>query len=87
MLNPRIEYHRSLYRYLEIERGRGVARLARALRMGRGGLLILGLLIAFPFSSHAQRRYPDLCALGGRGGGFPGLHVRSAGAGMWLGRR
>jgi GT2 family glycosyltransferase len=58
-LATRIEFHRSLYRYLEIERGRTVARLARGIRTARGAVLILGMAIVYGFSSNARRRLPE----------------------------
>jgi GT2 family glycosyltransferase len=58
-LATRIEYHRSLYRFLLIERGSGVARLARGLRTLRGGLLILGMIVLFPISASVRRRMPE----------------------------
>jgi GT2 family glycosyltransferase len=58
-LATRIEYHRSLYHFLVIERGAFVARLARGLRMLRGGLLILGMVVAAPISASVRRRMPE----------------------------
>jgi GT2 family glycosyltransferase len=58
-LVTRIEYHRSLYRFLAIERGWPVAHLARGLRTLRGGLLILGMIVMFPISASVRRRMPE----------------------------
>ena len=58
-LATRIEYHRSLYHFLVIERGALVARLARGLRTLRGGLLILGMIVAAPISASVRRRMPE----------------------------
>jgi len=52
----RIEFHRSLYRFLAVHRGRGVARIAAAVRFVKGVLsLLLGLLLA-PLSARQRRR-------------------------------
>jgi len=58
-LATRIEYHRSLYRFLAIERGPSVARFARGLRTLRGGLLILGMIVIFPISPSVRRRMAE----------------------------
>ena len=50
-LATRIEYHRSLYRYLARPRGAWVARLARAGRMLRSAFSIFGLALVVPFVS------------------------------------
>jgi GT2 family glycosyltransferase len=55
-LATRIEFHRSLYRYLELERGRSIAGCARGWRCLRGGILIILLTIAYPFSSAVRGR-------------------------------
>jgi hypothetical protein len=58
-LATRIEYHRSLYRFLVIEHGSAVAQLTRWLRTLRGGLLILGMIFVFPISSSVRLRLPE----------------------------
>lgn len=58
-LVTRIEFHRSLYRYLDLESGPGVARLAFCLRLLRGGLLTLVLTLTFGFSTDARRRFSE----------------------------
>jgi GT2 family glycosyltransferase len=58
-LATRIEFHRSLYRYLEIERGRLVARCARGWRCIRGGILIIPLEIAYPCSPRIRSRMSE----------------------------
>ena len=58
-LATRIEYHRSLYLYLEARAGKGVAEISRALRTLRGFLLILGLGVIYLFSPDARRRMAE----------------------------
>jgi len=58
-LATRIEFHRSLYRYLELERGRQIASCARGWRCLRGGILIILLTIAYPFSAGVRERMSE----------------------------
>jgi GT2 family glycosyltransferase len=59
----RIEYHRSLYRFLGARRGPGTRRLARGMRSLRAPVTVLGLALASPFSARARRRIPERAAL------------------------
>lgn len=59
----RIEYHRSLYRFLGARRGPGTRRLARGMRCLRAPVTVLGLALASPFSARARRRLPERTAL------------------------
>jgi GT2 family glycosyltransferase len=58
-LATRIEYHRSLYRFLEIERGLGTARIVRILRILRGSALLVVLALAYPLSASARQRLAE----------------------------
>jgi N-acetylglucosaminyl-diphospho-decaprenol L-rhamnosyltransferase len=58
-LATRIEFHRSLYRYLEIEQGRWTARWARATRGVRGAALVFGLAVLAPISSRHRRQLSE----------------------------
>ena len=55
-LATRIEFHRSLYRFLERRRGSTVARLARVTRVLRNTAVVLGLGILGLVSSRARTR-------------------------------
>jgi len=55
----RIEYHRSLYRFLRERRGGGVAGAAVAIRTLRGALTCLLLAIAAPISKRRQSRLAE----------------------------
>jgi GT2 family glycosyltransferase len=59
----RIEYHRSLYRFLELHRGVGTARAVRALRLLRNLLLLPALGLLAPFSARFRRRLDERAAL------------------------
>jgi GT2 family glycosyltransferase len=59
----RIEYHRSLYRFLGARRGPGTRRLARGMRSLRAPFTLLGLALASLFSARARRRLPERGAL------------------------
>jgi GT2 family glycosyltransferase len=52
----RIEFHRSLYRFLRLRRGPFVARLAVAARVFQGVLAVATLLVVAPFSARARVR-------------------------------
>ena len=58
-LATRIEFHRSLYRYFELDHGRVIARCVQGWRCLRGGILILLLALACPFSSRIRSRLPE----------------------------
>jgi len=55
----RIEYHRSLYRFLRDRRGPGVARAAAAIRTLRAACVCLALGLAAPFSKGARARLAE----------------------------
>lgn len=59
----RIEYHRSLYRFLEAERGRSLAIAARVNRALRTSVGLLGTLPTLPFSTRARGRFSQRTAL------------------------
>ncbi len=62
-VRTRIEYHRSLYRFLEKRRGRGVARVVRGQRIVKGiAGLVTGALLA-PFSGRQRRRLVERARL------------------------
>ena len=62
-VRTRIEYHRSLYRFLEKRRGRGVARVVRGQRVVKGiAGLVMGALLA-PFSGRQRRRLVERARL------------------------
>lgn len=78
----RIEYHRSLYRFLERRRGLAARRIAVAVRTLRGGLSLIGLALGSGISPAARRRFVERRALfdwhrRGRpaDGGLAGLHA------------
>lgn len=56
-LATRIEYHRSLYRYLDKHQGRSFLLLARILRALRTALGLIGLSILTPFSARNRARW------------------------------
>jgi len=62
-LATRIEFHRSLYRYLDRRCSRGVSRVARSVRVTRMGIGLLGLLCLSAFSSAARRRLAERMGL------------------------
>lgn len=62
-LATRIEFHRSLYRYLALEHGPWMARSARAARTLRGALLLAILLPVQPFSAQARSRFAERSGL------------------------
>jgi len=59
----RIEYHRSLYRFLRAHRGVGTSRLAAAVRTLRGAVTVAGLAPAALVSASARRRFVERRAL------------------------
>jgi GT2 family glycosyltransferase len=59
----RIEYHRSLYHFLERRRGVGAKRIAIALRTLRGAIILAGLALVGPLSAGARRRFAERRAL------------------------
>jgi GT2 family glycosyltransferase len=62
-MRTRIEYHRSLYRFLHEHRGAAVARAAVAIRMLRGAIGLLGLALLAPLSRRARARLPERAGL------------------------
>lgn len=59
----RIEYHRSLYHFLEQRRGARAMRIAVAIRTLRGALVLAGLALGSPLSVGAGRRFAERRAL------------------------
>jgi len=59
----RIEYHRSLYRFLERHRGVGARRIAVAIRTLRGAFSLLVLALGSGISPAARRRFAERRAL------------------------
>ena len=59
----RIEYHRSLYRFLELHRGGASARAVRCLRILRSTLLLPVLGLLAPFSVRSRQRLRERGAL------------------------
>ncbi len=59
----RIEFHRSLYHFLEVRRGAVVARLAMASGTLRGGVSLLLLALLAPFFRRYRERLPDRARL------------------------
>lgn len=55
----RIEFHRSLYRFLRLHRGRATLALVVSLRLSKGVGSVLGLSIAAPFSSRQRERLAE----------------------------
>jgi GT2 family glycosyltransferase len=73
----RIEYDRSLYRFLEKNRGESVARTVRGLRVAKGMLRVATGALAAPFSRRRRERWgQDLRVLAWH------LRGRPAGAGL-----
>jgi GT2 family glycosyltransferase len=62
-LVTRIEYHRSLYRYLGEHQGPGVLLLARILRALRTSLALIGLTVLAPFSVRVRARWVERAGL------------------------
>ena len=62
-LATRIEYERSLDRFLEIRRGRRAARLVRALRCSRWLVGLVPAALSSPFSVRSRRRVRERGAL------------------------
>jgi hypothetical protein len=58
-LATRIEFHRSLYRFLDQRRGRGVASIAYATRIVRNSITCLGLLLPAIGSGPARSRLTE----------------------------
>lgn len=58
-LATRIEYHRSLYRYLGKHQGRSVLVFARILRVLRTAVGLVGLSVLAPFSARARARWVE----------------------------
>jgi len=58
-LATRIEYHRSLYRYLGTHQGRTVLLFASSLRALRTALGLIGLSVLAPFSARARARWVE----------------------------
>ncbi|MHA7837009.1 MAG: glycosyltransferase family 2 protein [bacterium] len=58
-LATRVEYHRSLYRYLARHHGRGVMRLVQVVRASRTALAFPLLLTAAPFSTRIRGRLAE----------------------------
>jgi GT2 family glycosyltransferase len=53
----RIEYHRSLYRFLRQRRGVGTRVIVRAVRFAKGLLSVAGLSLLAPFSGRQRARF------------------------------
>jgi len=62
-LATRIEYHRSLYRYLGRHQGRSVLLLARVLRVLRTAVGLVGLMVLAPLSARARARWVERAGL------------------------
>ena len=58
-LATRIEFHRSLYRYLAARHGTATARLARGSRIFRGSVLLVALGLSSPFLPSSRRKLPE----------------------------
>lgn len=58
-LATRIEFHRSLYRFLDRRRGSSVATIVRTMRIIRNAGLVLGLCLAGPVSAGARSRLEE----------------------------
>lgn len=58
-LATRIEYHRSLYRFLDRRRGHWVTRVAQAVRLVRNAITVLGLLPLAIGSNRAKTRLAE----------------------------
>ncbi len=62
-LATRIEYHRSLYRFLCLHRGESTARAVRAIRVAKSLASVALLSLAAPASARARRRLAERLAL------------------------
>jgi GT2 family glycosyltransferase len=62
-LATRIEFHRSLYRFLDRRRGRGRSAIARTLRLVRNGVTVIGLVFAAIASRGARTRLAERSGL------------------------
>jgi GT2 family glycosyltransferase len=62
-LATRIEFHRSLYRFLHRSRGSTILVLARTARMLRNAALVAGLTLAAPFSQGLRARWFERAGL------------------------